>query len=768
MRKSGVRWIVAAAGLTLLVYLVSRIGFHQLAESITRLGWGLALVVVCGALPLLLRTCAWRLTLPEGQGRVLFSRLFGLRLGSEAIAQLGVIGTALGDGVRVSLLGGEIRAASGIASVTLDRMLFTLSATVVTAAGAMAALLTLRLPHPVAMGAEIVVGAIAILITAAAIAAQRGFRILSALARLACRVPIFRQRVRKRLHTIHSVDEEMLSFLNGRGRAFRAAFLLNLTAQLAAIGEVWLVLHLLGVSIGITGSLAIEALTKIINAVGGLNPGNIGTYEGGNMLIGKLFGFGATTGMAVAFARRVRAISWSVVGAICMVFLEKKAGSQPAHERDRAATPTTAAIIFAGSVPPSQLTKVGEVPVLLRGILGLCKAGFGRIVVAVDPAQKESIAFQLAKTGRLPNFIEWFETDADGRAFRELIDRLERSGVTRLAVLSGRRTYHSSLLQILAAWTSLSRGLVLRDHSSEIGGCTLPISAARAFAASVTRGGDLECELTSWALTARTVSAIKPPESLWQSIRGERERLTAEHKLDKWLVKSTDGIFARFNRRISIPISRQLIRFPITPNMVSIFTLGVSLLSGVLFACGGYLYMLEGALLGLFASILDGCDGEVARLKLQESAFGCWLETVCDYLYYVFMFAGMTIGLVRSSGDRLYLYLGCALAFGALMSFLTTAMQRRRLAAADRPEQLLKNWQKEAERRSKNPFLYLARHTEFIVRRCFLPYAILVFAVLRIVPAAFMMSVVGANVVWPIALYSYCTFPAASREVARA
>src|SRR4051794_23964660 len=41
---------------------------------------------------------------------------------------------------------------------------------------------------------------------------------------------------------------------------------------------------------------------------------------------------------------------------------------------------------------------------------------------------------------------------------------------------------------------------------------------------------------------------------------------------------------------------------------------------------------LIGAVLSVSASILDGCDGEVARLKLMESDFGCWLETVCDYL----------------------------------------------------------------------------------------------------------------------------------------
>ena len=97
--------------------------------------------------------------------------------------------------------------------------------------------------------------------------------------------------------------------------------------------------------------------------------------------------------------------------------------------------------------------------------------------------------------------------------------------------------------------------------------------------------------------------------------------------------------------------------------MVSLFTLGVSFAAGAFFALGGYWNVVLGAALSVFASILDGCDGEVARLKLQESAFGCWLETICDYLYYLFIFAGMTIGLVRSSGNRSYFVWGGLLVF---------------------------------------------------------------------------------------------------------
>jgi phosphatidylglycerophosphate synthase len=162
------------------------------------------------------------------------------------------------------------------------------------------------------------------------------------------------------------------------------------------------------------------------------------------------------------------------------------------------------------------------------------------------------------------------------------------------------------------------------------------------------------------------------------------------------------------------------------------------------------------------ASILDGCDGEVARLKLQASAFGCWLETVCDYLYYLVIFAGMTIGLARSTGNGVYLIWGATLLFGAIATFVFASLGRQRLSG-EHPEQYLAAWQAEAASRRSNPILRLGRYTEFLVRRCFLPYALLVFALLNVTNVALCLAAVGANVAWIISLCSYVTFPRRAR-----
>lgn len=271
-----------------------------------------------------------------------------------------------------------------------------------------------------------------------------------------------------------------------------------------------------------------------------------------------------------------------------------------------------------------------------------------------------------------------------------------------------------------------------------------------------------EMDLHRW-ISENVVSASGSPpyievdEDSWQRIALLEDLQRAERKLDQWLVKPTDGLFARMNRRVSIPISRHLLRFPITPNMVSLFTLALSLVGAGFFAAGGYLNCIAGAILGVWGSILDGCDGEIARLKLQASAFGCWLDTICDYTYYIVTFAGIIVGVARHTGDPKIVGLGIAIFTGALLTFICSSIGRKRMSG-DRPEQYLQVWQKHAESRSAGLLLRMGRQTEFIVRRCFLPYLLLTLAILDQMHALVYMAAFGANMAWIISLRSLIGF----------
>jgi len=786
-RRLLLRALATIFGAALLTYLIRRVGPGRLVEDVATLGWGLALVIALGGVAHLVKAWAWRFTLVGEEHKVSFPRLLQLRLASEAVGQVGALGQLFGEGLRISALSQEIPIDSRISSVTLDRALFIATGAMVSLGGIVAALLALSLTHALRSYAVLFAVALIGLLLVIVLAVRKRWPVLSHSARVVGKLRCFSSWLESKESLIESVEKRLLDFHHDTPRAFWASLGLNLVCHGMAVLEVYLVLWLMGFKIGLLGALIFEALTKLVNVVGTFNPGNIGTYEGGNMLIARMFDLNGAVGLALAVTRRLRAIFWAAVGGLCLVMLSR--GRKSGDSENNAITagealkkrlsllrsetlrqptgPSPIALILADSLQDgglnSLLARVGSLPVVLRAILSLQKVGARRIVVCVDPVNGPKLKRELLATRRLPRSVEWFEAAPDSRPLASLLGHVAaEAGDDYLVVIAGNTTYHPALLRDVIAWDRESDALALTSGDRLAGICALSPNVAIKVAEQRQAEVDTVEQLHALLVSMDSVQDKPVQEECWQRVLSPEDRISAERKLDRWLVKPTDGIFARMNRRISIPMSRQIIRWPITPNMVSLFTLGVGFASGAFFACGGYWNMLVGAVLSVWASILDGCDGEVARLKLQESDFGCWLETICDYLYYLFIFSGMAIGVVRSSGATYLIWSGLLL-FGAVTSFLVTGMGRHRLASG-RPEQYLGIWQAQAESRRSNPILYIGRHTEFIIRRCFMPYALLFFAVLNIIKIAFLLSAVGANCVWLISLYSYSTFAIGRRS----
>jgi phosphatidylglycerophosphate synthase len=785
------RLLAIATSALLFSYLVWRAGPHNLWGNSRTLGWGLIIVLALAGVSHLAKTWAWRLTLGDDKEKISFPRLVGIRLGAEAAGQLGILGQTFGDSLRISRMSAEISLVSGLTSVTLDRGLYVVTGCMVTIAGILAALPLLSLSHALRVYAVLVIVLLILFLVFTLLAARKRWPVLSAGVRLIGRIPVFRNWAENEFLLIQSVENTLLDFHHKTPRTFWMSFSLNLAAQCLAVGEVCLLLWLLGVKIGFSGALVIESLTKLLNLVGSWNPGNIGTYEGGNMLIGKMFGLSSATGLALGLSRRFRSLFWAAVGVIGLVWLTRPKKSSDSGSRESASVsiPTEPRTLADAqkSLPPeggfgvaiflssgetngnpftSSLARVGTLPILLRTILGVQKLGPAWLAVVADPVIRRRVQRTLFFTGRLPEVVQWIDADANAPLFERLHLIATQERTARLLLIEGDTTYHPSLLRNAAEWTDESMALALMSGDKPVGIHALSLELTR----NLTKHGLSQIEtlegLHARLRAMRSVVCAPVGNNLWQCVQTPEDRRTAERKLDRWLVKPTDGMYAQMNRRISIPISRQLIRFPITANMVSLFTLGVGIASAAFFAFGGYWNTLLGAFLCLFASILDGCDGEVARLKLLESDFGCWLETACDYLFYLFLLVGMTIGLWRSSRTGAYLVWGAVLLFGTIASFFAAGLGRHRLAAA-RPEQLLAIWHSHAERRPSNPLLYFGRHMEFMVRRCFFPYALLFFALFNITKVAFVFAVIGANLVWPIALYSAWTFAGTARSTAR-
>ena len=105
--------------------------------------------------------------------------------------------------------------------------------------------------------------------------------------------------------------------------------------------------------------------------------------------------------------------------------------------------------------------------------------------------------------------------------------------------------------------------------------------------------------------------------------------------------KNVSGwISKNLNSRISIPISKILVKMNFHPNLIT-FVVGCIGISCGLFYASNLAFI--GALVLQVSTILDRCDGEVARIRLKESKFGQWFDTSLDQLSYFSMFLGISM-----------------------------------------------------------------------------------------------------------------------------
>ncbi len=125
----------------------------------------------------------------------------------------------------------------------------------------------------------------------------------------------------------------------------------------------------------------------------------------------------------------------------------------------------------------------------------------------------------------------------------------------------------------------------------------------------------------------------------WRDIDTREDLRQAERELLARLVKTSDGYVSRYiNRKLSVPLSRVLVGTPVTPNAISFFSFLLCVASGVGFALSKPLL---GGVLAQVSSVIDGCDGEVARLRGRASSFGAYFDSLLDRYGDMVVIAGM-------------------------------------------------------------------------------------------------------------------------------
>ncbi len=317
-------WIHAVTfllGLALLGFVLYKIGYDKIAESLSVVGWGFLVIVALNFTRHLGRAASLYLAIGPEHRTFGYRNVVAARFGGEAVNFFSFAGPFLGDAAKAVLLKKDLPLTHGASAVIIDNILYYLSVILVVLAGVATLLVVFGSGESGVSNALILIVIFSILgFTGLILAIKYRVTPLSYLINILVGrnwAPGFLVRKQK---NILDVENNVFQFYHNRRADFFKVFAISMSVHTLSVAEVFLALKFLGHNANVSTAFIIESLTKVINAVFSFIPGTIGVYEGGNGIILEVLGYTATVGVALALIRRGAILFSTTIGLVILLW----------------------------------------------------------------------------------------------------------------------------------------------------------------------------------------------------------------------------------------------------------------------------------------------------------------------------------------------------------------------------------------------------------------------------------------------------------------
>ncbi len=155
----------------------------------------------------------------------------------------------------------------------------------------------------------------------------------------------------------------------------------------------------------------------------------------------------------------------------------------------------------------------------------------------------------------------------------------------------------------------------------------------------------------------------------WIPCRDDEDLPAVALWLLQGLVKESEGFMSRhLERKISLSLTRLLVRTGVTPNQMTWVSTMTGFVGATFFLSPLRAHHVLGSILFWAHSVLDGCDGEIARLKFLESRWGGILDFWSDNAVHCAVFGCIAAGSYKVFGAPFFFWLGTLAVLGTMGS----------------------------------------------------------------------------------------------------
>jgi hypothetical protein len=325
----------ALIGLALFTYIIKQTGLSEIASNLRAVGGGFLLILAVSSTRYLSRSLAWLHCMAPEERRVGFWTLWRARLAGEAVGDL-TFGPVVAEPMRLIALGDRLSLSSGVSSLAVENIAYTVSSCLMVMAGAVAMLASFGLNESMRTAAGVTLAVVFALVAAPVVTIRRRWKIgsgmLSTLADFVVRDEAKRRRSESKIDRLRALEDYVFDFYSKRPRDFFILVLCQAAFHFAGALEIYLTLRLMGLGVDFVAAGAFESVNRAINIAFTFVPALVGVDEVGTGALVKAAGFDFDHGVALALIRKIRMFFWIGVG---LIFLAASRNRKTERRRDR-------------------------------------------------------------------------------------------------------------------------------------------------------------------------------------------------------------------------------------------------------------------------------------------------------------------------------------------------------------------------------------------------------------------------------------------------
>ncbi len=209
-----------------------------------------------------------------------------------------------------------------------------------------------------------------------------------------------------------------------------------------------------------------------------------------------------------------------------------------------------------------------------------------------------------------------------------------------------------------------------------------------------------------------------------------------------------DSIIDRYvNRKISAIITKGIAKTPITANQITIFNFFVGIVALFYFLKGGYYMFLTGALVYQLNTVMDHCDGDIARLKNISSKFGFWLDLITDAFIGSAVLTSIGYGCYAATNNSSFVVWGVLAGAGVLISSILVFFNILKKDDVQRSISIAGNYEKKASTLEKFVDNTLNKNLSFYI---------LIAALVNQLDLLLICAAIGVQIHWILILIILC------------